>query len=279
MKRLLALLFVAGLLLAACGGEESAIPSDAVTIVASSDIGLGQERLLVGLSDDLNNRLGSPDDEVTISVAPEADRDARQEATGEWTWIVPDGIGLYRASFDFDTVGLWEVTVTPKGGDPLETVPFEVREDTAAPALGEDALAAPTPTLDDYPLDELTTDPDPNPAFYEMTIEEALASGRQTVLVFSTPAYCQTASCGPLLDHVKEVAPNHPDANFIHIEVYTDLKNPEFQPSAAFLAPAATGDWYALPSEPWVFLIDEDGKIAGRFEGVMDPSEIDAALG
>lgn len=265
-------------LLSGCGGDESSIPSGAVALVASSDIGQGAERFLIGVNGPDNSRLGGPDDQITIEVAPESAPDQTQSAEGVWTWIVEGSHGLYRAQFDFDRPGLWVATVTPSGGDPLEAAVFEVKQDTSAPALGEDAPAAPTPTLDEMSIEELSTDPDPDPTFYEMSLGEALSTGRRTVLVFSTPAYCQTATCGPLLDHVKEIAPGHPDVNFIHVEVYTGLLDPDFQPDAAHLAPSAGSEWYALPSEPWVFLIDEGGKIAGRYEGVMDPAELDAAL-
>lgn len=279
MRRLYAPVLLCLVVLAACGGDgDTSIPSDAVAVVASSDVGLGNERLLVGVNGTDNTRLGAPEDAVTIEVAPEADPGAVQTADGEWTWIVEGSHGLYRSQFQFDQPGLWTATVTPAGGDPLETTVFEVKQDTFAPALGEDAPAAPTPTLDEMSLEELSTDPEPDPAFYEMNVEEALASGRRTVLVFSTPAYCQTATCGPLLDHVKDIAPNHADVNFIHVEVYTGLLDPDFQPDAAHLAPAAGAEWYSLPSEPWVFLIDESGRIAARYEGVMDPAELDAAL-
>ena len=47
---------------------------------------------------------------------------------------------------------------------------------------------------------------------------------------------------------------------------------------AEHLAPAVGPEWYNLPSEPWVFVIDENGTVTGRFEGVMDPAELDAML-
>ena len=98
------------------------------------------------------------------------------------------------------------------------------------------------------------------------------------MVVFSTPAYCQTAACGPLLDEVKRLAPDHPDVDFIHVEVFTGLTDPDFAPDADHLAPAVGLDWFALPSEPWVFAMDAAGIVIGRFEGVMDPSELEAIL-
>lgn len=268
------------ILTAACGGssEPSTFPEGAFAIRASSDIGIGRERLLVGVGDAAGTRLGSPDDAVTITVHPEGAPDAAQTTEGQWTWIVEGAIGLYRATFDFDEPGIWEATVIPEAGPALDPVLFSVAEDPFAPGIGARAPAAPTPTLADMPMAELTTDPDPDAAFYETSLPDALAAGDPIVLVFSTPAYCQTAACGPLLDHVKEIAPDHPGVTFIHVEVYTGLTDPDFIPDAAHLAPAVGPEWYNLPSEPWVFVIDENGIVTGRFEGVMDPAELRAML-
>jgi hypothetical protein len=278
MARVLGIFVAAALALAACGSSDATFPDEAFAIRASSDLGVGPDRLLLGIGDDTGARLGSPDDNVTIAVHPESDPAAVQEAPGVWTWIVPDGVGLYRAAFDFDSAGIWVATVSPAAGDPLEPVLFQVQDDPFAPGIGETAPVAPTPTLSDMTIEELTTDPEPELSFYEMSLEEAVASGRPTVLVFSTPAYCQTAACGPLLETVKDVAPLHPDVNFIHVEVYTGLTDQDFAPDAAHVAPAAGEEWYSLPSEPWVFVINEAGMVTGRFEGVMDASELEAIL-
>lgn len=263
---------------AACSGSSSPFPEDAFALQAASDIGVGPARILIGIGDDTGARLGAPEDSITIEVHPESDPGATQEADGEWTWIVPEATGLYRATFDFDRSGVWVANVTPAGGDPLPPVLFSVVDNPLAPGIGEKAPAAPTPTLDTHPIEELTTDPDPDPSFYQLSLPEALENGRATVVVFSTPAYCQTAACGPLLNEVKRIAPDHPEVDFIHVEVFTGLTDPDFVPDAAHLAPAVGLDWYALPSEPWVFVVDGDGFVVGRFEGVMDASELEALL-
>ena len=38
------------------------------------------------------------------------------------------------------------------------------------------------------------------------------------VLVFATPAFCQTAICGPMLDGVKVLAADYPTFTFINVE-------------------------------------------------------------
>lgn len=46
-------------------------------------------------------------------------------------------------------------------------------------------------------LEELTTDYTPDPDLYQLTIAEALITGRPTVIVFATPAFCTSPTCGP----------------------------------------------------------------------------------
>jgi hypothetical protein len=43
------------------------------------------------------------------------------------------------------------------------------------------------------------------------------------------------------------------------------------------LAPAV--DEWGLPTEPWVFVVDSEGIILGRFEGLVTPEELAALLG
>ncbi len=256
----------------------SAFPVESFAVVANADIGTGPTRILIGVVSKDGSRLGSPDHAVQVVAAPIDDPDDSQRVPGEYTWIIEDAIGLYRAEFDFDRAGTWAITVTPESGDPLPPAPFTVLEETYSPNVGETAPEAPTPTLRDHAIEDLTTDRDPDPRFYELTLAEAFDSGRPTVLVFSTPAYCMTATCGPLLDTVKAQANGYPEVNFIHIEVYTGFNEPGFAPVPENLTPAAGAEYWNLPSEPWVFVIDEQGTVTARFEGLITASELATAL-
>ena len=269
---------VVALLGAACSREPTTFPEDSFAIAANADIGVGPSRLLVAVLQTNGARLGSPEEAVEFQVAPIDEPAHLQRVPGTFTWMIEGAVGLYRADFEFDRPGPWQVTVIPETGDALDPVPFVVRESTLTPNVGEPAPASPTPTLADHSIEELTTDRNPDERFYETSLEEAVSSGQKTVLVFSTPAFCQTAACGPLLQNAKELAPNFPEVNFVHVEVYTDLLHPDFVPTPDFLAPAAGPDYWNLPSEPWAFLIDEEGLVEARFEGVMDPSELAAYL-
>ena len=273
-------LVIALLLLAACGDSGSAttttssigpFPADAFAYPASSDLAVGTDRLLVAVSDPAGTRLPRPDIPVTITVSLQGGGEQQTVAAG-FIWAIPDVSGLYRASFDFDEPGVWLVTVQPASGPALPDFPISVQESPMTVAVGEPAPQSETFTIHDHAIAEITSDDDPDPSLYQMTIAEAVTSGRPSVIAFATPRFCQTAICGPTLERIIEIKADFPDVNFIHVEVFTNLDDPE----NIEIVPAVT-EW-GLPTEPWVFVVDAAGIVVARFEGVVDPAEIAAAL-
>ena len=276
MRRALPVLLALSVVTAACGGGDddapSAFPAGAFAFTASSTLGVGPERLLVAVADPSGARLASPHLPVTITVWPEGRDEAAQTRDGVFIWALEGVSGLYRASFDFDVPGTWMVAVAPAGEEPLEVFPVTVAADQPVPAVGDPAPRSETPTGDEYPLAEISSDPDPDPRFYESSVAAAVSSGRRSVIVFATPAFCQTAVCGPTLDIVKSIADEHPSVNFVHVEVYTNLEDA----GNLEIVPAVT-EW-GLPTEPWVFVVDAGGIVTARFEGVVTAEELAAAL-
>ena len=272
-------------LVAACGAANepaeqraSQFPADAISIVANADIAVGTSRLLVAVAESDGGRLGSPDNVIGLEVAPVDHPELRQTATGVFMWIIDGAFGLYRGDFDFNQPGVWTVTVVPDSGPVLEPSFFAVAEDSIAPGVGDMAPQVATPTSADSALESISTDPNPDPRFYEVSLDEAVVSGVMTVAVFSTPAFCRTATCGPLLDQTKILAPDYPDINFVHVEIYAGFDEPDFAPDGDHLAPPVTESGWNLPSEPWVFVIDGTGVVTHRFEGVLDEAELRRAL-
>jgi hypothetical protein len=271
--------------------EAGTFPADAFAIRANIDLAVGTGRLLVGVAQPDGTRLGSPDEPVVLEVRPVDDLSAPvQRVEAGWVWIVPDVVGLYRGTFDFDRSGTWQVVVVPEEGSPLEPAPFSVLDPgcrledaaergipTCALQVGDPAPPVASPTIGDLPIEQLTTDPQPDERLYRLSLDEALTNGRRTVVVFATPAFCQTAACGPLLNTVKPVIDQYPETDFVHVEVYTGFREPDFDPTdPERLAPSVAA--FRLVSEPWVFVMDEDGVITARFEGAMDEEELIAHL-
>lgn len=258
---------------AACGGTAGPFGEGAFALVVNRDVGTGPERILVAVSGPDGSRLASPDVEVALRVFPEGDPESVVEVGTRFMWAIPDVSGMYGAVVTLDRPGVWSAQVVPSGADPLQPVSFVVAADTLTPAVGEAAPRSDTLTAGDAPLEAITTDPDPDPRFYELSIADALDTGRPTVIVFATPRFCTSAVCGPTLEILRGMAPRYPDVNWVHVEVYTNLDDPE----NLEIVPAVT-EW-GLPTEPWVFVVDGSGIVRGRFEGVISEAELAALIG
>ncbi len=281
MRRMLILALALAGALASCGDDSAAtttvanptaFPAGAFGFVASSDLAIGTERLLVAVSDTNGARLPSPEIPVTITVWLEGREAETQVLPAAFIWAIEDVSGLYKVEPQFDVPGVWLVSIQPDGGSALEAFPIQVQEVPLTVAVGDPAPPSESATLADAPLEEISSATHPDPSMYEMSIAEAVTSGRPSVIVFATPKFCQTAICGPTLDRVLEIKPSYPEVNFLHVEVFSNLDDPE----NLIVVPAVT-EW-GLPTEPWVFVVDANGIVVARFEGVFDAAELAEAL-
>lgn len=297
MKRLAAIALLAILLLAACGSggsDESDAPGVAMPeatsfdapigsdvkaypVVVSAEIVVGKNRFLVGLLNDEDAPIGSPDIELRARFF-DLDASATEPATeAELGYIetIPGERGLYVGHVTFDSAGRWgaEVDISGDGIDETVRTRFEVLEEGSTPAIGARAPASETPTADDVKkLSEITTDPRPDADFYEVSIRDALKRGSPFVVVFATPKFCTSQVCGPTLNIVKKVSPDFPELTFIHVEVYENLDDP-----SNLVVVDAVNEW-KLPTEPWVFVVDERGRVAAKYEGTVGADELRAEL-
>lgn len=274
MKRLVLVFAAVALFAAACGGEAE---QPLVGIRASTDPAVGDSRLLFAVNEIGGARRGSPEEVVTVAASPLDDPSRVLTSDTVFTWIIEDAIGLYIADIPFDTAGVWQIDFTISTGDPTEPFLIDIQEEPTTVAIGEMAPVVASPTLSDRPLGDLTTDTDPLLSLYELSLDEALTNGRKTVVLFATPAFCTSAACGPLVDQTKTIVPKAPDVNFIHIEVYEGFNDDGFAPSVDNLAPSVTA--FGLPTEPWMFVMDEQGIVIARLEGVLAEGELEGILG
>jgi hypothetical protein len=261
---------------ATTGVEATADPNAAAVqvVIASSDIGQGHDRFAFAILDPNGALVEDATAEVTFFHL-----DAEVATpTGKFPATYYPGViepaGLYVIAAEFDRGGMWgaEITGTTADGRSLtpQRVRFEVAAEPSAPAIGE----APPPTANrtaaDAPLSAISSDPEPDPDFYAVTVDEAAASGKPSVIVFATPAYCASRICGPVLNEVKEVKRAWADrVNFIHIEVYET-----FEP----LTTTPLMEKWGLHTEPWVFVLDAAGKVAARLEGSVTAAELAPVL-
>jgi hypothetical protein len=262
--------------------------AEIVPIIVSSERVVGSNRFLYALTA-ANKPIASPDLATTVRFYDLAADPATPvaEAAGIFIWTVPDEIGLYHASVDFSRAGPWGVEIVASAaGQPDRTARaiFDVREASTTPAIGAAAPASDTPTATDAAgITAISTDRQPNPAFYRASVKDALAAGKPFVLVFSTPLFCASRSCGPTLETVKTaVGPYAEQIEVIHVEPYKlQLLNgqpqPELDAQGGFqVVPSAT-EW-GIPIEPYIFVVGADGKVAAKFEGAIGADELQSAV-
>lgn len=304
---------IGALLAASCSGEfapeQPSVPDDGdiwtvaqpdpdarwLPILATRDLAVGVKRIAFSLDGLIGN-----DKPPTVRVslfALDEDRDAPRSvqyarfnpydpnvkiaAHGHANASVSDrslpiGRGVYVVPVQLTSAGLWGVRLDIASDDREEVVRlrFSVRELQAAPRVGERAPSVNSRTRDDVSaLSELTSDPDPEPGLYAISISQALAEARPLVIAFATPAFCHSRTCAPVLDAVKAVWREFAsEVTGIHIEVFENPDDPSrLVESEAFVA-------WRLPSEPWVFVIDAGGVIRYAFEGTVTEAELRSAV-
>ncbi len=279
-------------LLAACS-EEQPSPSPTSTtvaastggalkvIVASSDLAVGQNRFTFGLLDGNSSPVRAPQAELTFYDLRSSPPQPKLQASAVFRQWPAGAAGVYVTQVSLDYAGPWgvEVKVSTQGGQvEAGTAGFMVKEDSSSPSIGEPAPRSRNKTARDVPgLDQLTSATEPDPELYQMTIAEAIDSGRPTLVTFATPAFCQTQTCGPQVDVVSKLKEKYRGrANFIHVEVYDNPAEMQGNISRGRLSPVLQ-EW-GLQTEPFTFVLDREGKVAAKFEGFTTEAELDEAL-
>lgn len=188
---------------------------------------------------------------------------------------VVDVVGTLRN--DGISAAYWEVRATlPKaiiyslrfeGGDE-NGAKFEVwdPEYVHSPKLNEPLLEYDTPTKDDHRgVEPYCSRPTPCP-FHDITLTEALASGKPVIYMIGTPAHCTTGTCGPGLEFLIEEGERLGDQiAIVHADVYADDQ-------ATVVAPAILA--LNIEYEPILYFVDAGGIIVDRLDGVWDRSEL-----
>ena len=291
MRALLRLALVA-LAAAGCGSviePPSVSPSTAPSTetlrlaLATSDLAVGDNRIVFGVIDAQTGAVHDAAARVSSFYLPpgEAQQGPIESVDAVFrAWPVSPR-GVYTAQLSFDRAGEWGIGVVvtaPDGAERTASARAQVKPQSATPAIGAPAPASVSKTLADVgDISQLTTDVNPDAELYASTIAATLATGKPLVVAFSTPAYCQTATCGPQLDVIKRLKADYGGAvNFIHIEVYDNPREIEGDLSRAVISPTLT-EW-GLPSEPWTFVMDGGGIVRAKFESFTTREELEAAL-
>jgi len=272
-------------------------PTNVVPSIISSQQVCGRNRLLFGftaLAKDSNGQqvvvsAGSPDRTARVALFDLANDPANPVATvdGTFLWAIEGKTGLYVADVTYPVAGEWgaEFSTSVSGG-PVETirVRFQVQAEGVTPGLGDLVPSVKTATAADVggDLRQIATDSSPNPRFYELSEDQALAQHKPFVLVFATPAFCVSQICGPTLDKIKAIASDYPNLTFINVEPYRlEFTGGRLQPALDANGQLQINDAanaFKILSEPWIFVVDGNGRVTGSFEALAGPDELKSAI-
>ena len=283
MRRLVAIALACAALAAACASPPAPTPTPAPlnvrAILATTDLRVGEQRLAFLLVTD-QDIVREPS--ASVRVAPENDPAAVRTATAHFREWPLGSRGAYATEINFDRPGAWQLDLSVGAGS--ASIVVEVAAESAIVDIGGLPPFAANKTLANVDrIDQLTSDPTPDPELYTTTIPQALIAGRPAVVVFATPALCTSPTCGPQVDTVSELRERRAqDATFIHVEVYDnladiqgDLANAVYSPLVDAWGFTTAPEWF---NESWTYVLGADGRVTARFEGFATLEELDAAL-
>jgi hypothetical protein len=258
-------------------------PGEDVAIVpGTSDYGTGRNRVSFLIIDKQSRPIERPTARVWIARGlkqkPYAETTAKLEPIGVPGGAKADVQHIYVTTVETPTPGEYWILAEPVGGKRrIQALGnLMIRKKAVAPSVGERAIPSRNPTLrpgaDPKTVKMVTTAEPPDRSLLRTTVAAAMTARRPFVVTFATPLYCQSRTCGPVVQVVQSVAKGWQSkgVDFIHVEIYKDNDPAK-----------GTNRWvdeWNLQSEPFTFVVDRTGVIRTRLEGAFSPAELQAAV-
>jgi hypothetical protein len=182
--------------------------------------------------------------------------------------------GLYISRLTFAHPGPWGIKLQARddsGSLATARLTVMVSETSQTPALSSPAPRSRNLVAADVrDLRQIDTSQKPDPRLHRVRIVDAIAQRKPQLIVFATPQFCTSRMCGPVVEIVRQLLPEYnKQVAFAHQEIWQDFASKKVFP---------TVEEWRLVSEPWIFIVDSDGIIRAKFEGLVTGRELEAAL-
>jgi hypothetical protein len=182
--------------------------------------------------------------------------------------------GLYISRLTFAHPGPWGIELQARddsGSLATARLTVIVANASQTPALGSPAPRSRNLVAADVrDLRQIDTSQKPDPRLHRVRIVDAIAQRKPQLIVFATPQFCTSRMCGPVVEIVRQLLPEYnKQVAFAHQEIWQDFASKKVFP---------TVEEWRLVSEPWIFIVDSDGIIRAKFEGLVTGRELEAAL-
>jgi hypothetical protein len=252
---------------------------DVPLIAGASDFAPGVVRLPFLVRRNDFRRVERPTARVWLATGPRrkpfARTTARLETIGvHGRWATTAVTKTYVARLSIPRPGRYWLVAEPNGARIQAEGEIDVAARSSSPAVGARAPRSNTPTLAAVNGDAalLTTTHPPDVALLRYSVAASLDAHRPFVLTFASSQFCASPTCAPVVDVVDAVRRRFASRGlrFIHVEVFRDN-----DPHSGF------NRWmlqWRLPSEPWTFLVGNDGRVRAKFEGPVSEAELVAAV-
>jgi hypothetical protein len=254
--------------------------------LATSVFTVGKQRLAFGMIDDQGQFVYGP---TVVYVAPTPDEPAEGPFAAPADVLVTEGryrsrqaaeesdpfAAVYASQVRFDRPGDWAVLVVTQTGNTYVAAPARVqvttKKDDPIPDVGEPAPKVETDTLASVQGDEELLDTRVPPSDMHRESFDKVVGKKPVALLFATPQLCQSRVCGPVTDVALQLKAEYGDrVEFIHQEVYDGN-----DPQKGLREPL---NRFRLRTEPWLFVVDANGRITARLEGSFGVNAFEDAL-
>ena len=256
-------------------------PGEQVSFLAgTTDFGVGEVRFTFLVVSHEGRPVYTP--RATVWLAQALKAAPVQQTTATLESVGPQGsrgdgadmTHLYVAHLTIAKPGTWWVLARPDGAKIGAVGNLVVRARAASPAVGSKAYPSQTPTVASVhgATARLTTRVPPDLPLLRYSIADSLRAHKPFAVLFATPKFCTSRTCGPVTDVMLEVQkrPEVRGVRFIHVEIYRG--------NVVANGPNRWVREWHLPSEPWLFLVGGDGRIKAKLEGSFSARELQDAV-
>jgi hypothetical protein len=254
--------------------------------LASSVFTVGKDRLAFGMIDKQGQFVYGP---TAVYLAPNPGAPAQGPYAAPADVLLTEGryrsrqsaeetdpfAAVYESQVKFNHKGPWAVLVVTKEGGKYVAAPSQVQVTTKKadpiPDVGDSPPRVATDTLASVKGNVKLLDTRVPPSDMHKESFDKVLGKKPVALLFSTPQLCQSRVCGPVTDVAEQLKAKYGDKiEFIHQEVYVnnDVNAGLRPPLQAF----------HLRTEPWLFVVDAQGKITARLEGSFGVTAFENAL-
>lgn len=126
---------------------------------------------------------------MSKGIIPWAEIGAEEEKHAGSDHVETELTGLYYINAEFDEPGTWGfgVSIGEKLDEKSEVrITFSVKPVSDAPAIGQKVVPIDNPTANQKPLKEIHTGSDQDPQFHTLSVRNAIASGKPSVIAVAT---------------------------------------------------------------------------------------------